>query len=211
MIHVPTPPSSKKSGFTLAEILLAMLVFSIAISTILALLARSIEMVDEVMVKDEAMRLTGAVEQYMNDGLTFKEAYDAIRNGESLYAFQYRGDPSNVDSGGRPAPVPDATGTLGEDFVVAGVVAPAKNFSSSTPANLAREGRLFQVDLEVSSANPTQTVPADPDVLQSTTPPSLSYNHAVIVAHATFYPVSAPGSGTTGGQPAFAYSFAVRR
>lgn len=208
---------SDRQGFTLAELLLAMLVFAIAITTILALLARSIETVDEILVKDEAMRLSGAVEDHF-ENLPFDTSYNIIRsigsgNQVNVFAYLYRGDSENVRDDGTLEPVVSREGVPGEAFeVVPGVRRTSGNF---VPRRLeedlaAREGRLFHVRLTLSPNNPVynegspgSSLPNNPD----------NYPSAVVVVLAEYFaiPNLEADLDDLGNSPAYSYNFAVRR
>ncbi len=207
----------RKSGFTLAEILLAMMVFAIAITTILGLLARSIETADTILVKDEAIALSSAVDSAMSE-MDFATAYDEVRQGSHLYAYHYRAYPNQTpNSDGTLKPYQNMTGTsmIGSDYVVVpGVRLSGDSFlSADMPA---RDGRLFYVELSESEANPysiqngSGNLPANPDAAGSNGYPA--YDSAVIVVFAEFYEVSnttaSPASSAT---PVFSFNFAVRR
>lgn len=203
---------SSRRGFTLAELLLAMLVFAIAITTILALLARSIETVDEILVKDEAMRLSGAVEDHF-ETLPFNTSYNIIRSQESggqinVFAYMYRGDPENTRDDGTLTPVPSREGTPGEDYVV--VAGVRRTSGSFVPRRLeedvdALEGGLYYVRLALSPNNPIDPpLPGDPD----------NYTSAVVVMFAEYFNIPALDATDVddrGLSPAYSYSFAVRR
>lgn len=184
-----------RAGFTLAEILLAMLVFSIAITTILALLARSIETVDDIVLRDEAMRLSSAVEQELSNA-PFAAVYNQFATSGQVFmhAFHYR-----VSNDDQRAPVVDRTIT---DVLILPFVTGVNN---SVPDRFAaREGRYYRVRLSVSPTNP----------LGTNLPPShLDYESAALVLFAEFFPL---GSPSVTGVPAnarevYAYNFAVRR
>jgi len=200
----------KRSGFTLTELLLAMLVFAIAITTILALLARSIETVDEVLLKDEAMRLSGAVEDFYenSDFNTSYIGYKAISRGNRhLVAFNYRGIPNQAQADGSLEPYTELSGVAGEDYVLTPYISyvyPDAAQNTILEDNLdALEGRLFLVDLELSPNNPA-VFNVDPD----------RYNSAVLVLFAEYYPVSSLNNldvDALGISPAYSYTFAIRR
>lgn len=211
MQRIPPKIRSGRQGFTLAELLLAMLVFAIAITTILALLARSIETVDEILVKDEAMRLSGAVEDEF-EKLPFEAVYNWVgrlgtSNEVKIFAYNYRGDPENIrPSDGTLVPVPSRAGTPGEDYVVTPGI--RRISGSFVPQRLeddlaALEGRLFLVRYSLSPNNP------EPMTASSDTYPS-----AVLVLFAEYFPI--PNLNSTnvedlGIAPAYSYNFAVRR
>ncbi len=209
---MPLRRTQDRGGYTLVEILLAMLVFAIAITTILALLARSIEQVNRIVLKDEAMRLSGAVEEYMR-AQPFNTAYGLLASGQVLNAFNYRAAPVTSGSGTEgnlPTrnPPEDRSGIMGTDYwVVPGVSSLPPGDSSLVNFFRAREGRWFKVRLTLSGTNPIADpalMPANPD----------TYPHAVVVIYAEFYAVSNPAvvtPWTQGMTPVFAYNFAVRR
>jgi prepilin-type N-terminal cleavage/methylation domain-containing protein len=207
---------SSRKGFTLAELLLAMLVFAIAITTIIALLARSIETVDEVLVKDEAMRLSGALEEMLE-----REDFDTVYSwavnwaanvGTSkeikVFSFNYRADPNGTPrtQDGSLPPVASRAGTVGEDYII---VPSHRRTVGSFVSKLfqeelaALEGRLFYVRFSLSPNNP-EPLAASSD----------AYPSAVLVFYAEFFPV--PNLDFTdvddlGISPAFSYNLAVRR
>lgn len=220
-----------KAGFTLSEILIAMLVFAIAITTILALLARSIEAVDEIVLKDEAMRLSGTVEAFMSD-IPFNDAYRLVRQNHFLHTFVYAGDPNAGRShDGTMRQIPGdppnfASLTAGEDFVPFPAVwatgrytAPNGNSVNETiSARIAgrtfpaRTGRYFHVRLSISGTNPIPagSLPPNPD----------DYESAVLVVFAEFFPANTPPRNDQhpearfnqpGARSAYSYNFAVRR
>jgi prepilin-type N-terminal cleavage/methylation domain-containing protein len=212
---MPQRMFQRRAGFTLVEVLLAMLVFAIAITTILALLARSIESVNQIVLKDEAMRLSGAVEEYMR-GQPFNTSYGLVGAGRVLHTFNYRAAPVTSGSGSEGnlptrSPPEDRSGIMGKDYwVVPGVSSLPDGDSTLTGFFRAREGRWFKVRLTLSASNPIPlpaNMPPNPD----------NYPHAVVVIYAEFYPVSNPNiptpwlRGTTAVKPVFAYNFAVRR
>ncbi len=210
-----------RAGFTLAEILLSMLVFSIAITTILALLARSIETVDEIVMKDEAMRLSSAVEAFM-DSLAFDSVYQKfVVEGQPLVVYFYRGDPNgslrtrsdaekaNFGEDSTPPPYTGLEGRPGEDFIlVAKARIPGDPYlAGDIPV---KKGNAFRVELTLSSANPVDAA--------SMPPSSATYPAAVLVFDAVFSPdnrnISLAGvdfNTPLGSPPVYEYSFAVRR
>jgi type II secretory pathway pseudopilin PulG len=199
--------SKSKAGFTLAEILLAMMVFAIAISTILALLARSIETADSILVKDEAIALSSAVDSFMSE-LPFAEAFNGVVNGAAPYVFAYQFKArKNGDGTLTPVAVLNDSDQLGSTYLVV----PRVRGSTETELDsevTAREGRLFRVNLEVSPANPlgTNLGGRDPDSVDDTS----GYNSAVLVIFAEFYQVPDTGA-TPATDPVFSFNFAVRR
>lgn len=202
----------KRSGFTLTELLLAMLVFAIAITTILALLARSIETVDEVLLKDEAMRLSGAVEDFF-ENQPFNTSYSRSRavaeDVIQLVAFNYRGIPDQSFNDGALRPYLPLDGIPNEDFVITpNVRYKYVNDAANTVLNStiqAQEGRLFMVKLSISPNNPVAApLPGNPD----------NYSSAVLVLFAEYYPVSSLNNldvDALGISPAYSYTFAIRR
>jgi prepilin-type N-terminal cleavage/methylation domain-containing protein len=186
--------NSGRAGFTLAEILLAMMVFAIAITTILALLARSIETVDEIVLKDEAMRLSSAVEREMTTSLTFNEVYDAINGAPfiEMHAFHYRA----LNDGARTAQ-PDRSE---EDVLIVPFAGP-RNATVPTQEFAAREGRYYRVRLTLSPTNPeTLTATAD------------TYPSAALVLFAEFIPLGGPTLELPADpRVVYSYNFAVRR
>lgn len=206
-----------RAGFTLAEILLAMMVFAIAITTILGLLARSIETADSILVKDEAIGLSSAVDSYMSE-LDFREAYDLVVNaaptGGYLYAYRYRAYPSAVRTDGTLNAYPDLKDTdqLGTDYVVVSGVRPPGDARLADDVD-SRDGRIFQVHLSVPDANPfSGTLPSDPDQMSGSTG-FPAYDEAVLVIYAEFYQVNGVGAklNTSSVTPDFSFNFAVRR
>ena len=190
MIQISTS-TQRRAGFTLAEILLAMLVFAIAITTILALLARSIETVDEIVLKDEAMRLSSAVERELIN-MEFDVVYNAITSNPfiEMHAFHYR-----VNTNDR-LPQPDRTV---EDVIILPFADGVNEEVNDEFA--ARDGRYFRVRLTLSPTNPT-----------TPTPTADEYPSAALVVFAEFIPLGAPGI-TTPATPrvVYSYNFAVRR
>lgn len=200
-MHPVSPPElrNRRAGFTLSEILLAMLVFAIAISTILALLARSIEAVDEIVLKDEAMRVSSAVEIAARS-LSFNDFYTEVvsRSGTSspmiVYAFSQRDvGPRAVFRSDNPIP-PRYANLEPPIFLTSEQLRVAAN---------QREGRIFKVTLTVSETNPAGNVnlPANPD----------QYESAVVVVLADFHPVGNIETPVPGPRVAHSYHFAVRR
>lgn len=227
-----TSPASKHA-FTLAELLLAMLVFAIAISTILALLARSIETADEILLKDEAMNLTTSLEGYM-EALPFFDAADSLNayeivqdtNRGALYAFQYAGDLSatpNADGSLVPYEI-TAGSELGTDYTITPTVRDPDEESTELTSEIdARVGRVFYVILSESLANPFTeenglgALPADPNA-DADTDGLPDYDSAVLVIQAEFYAfptvLSSDAAITNildNSDPVFSYNFAVRR
>ena len=197
--------SKSKAGFTLAEILLAMMVFAIAISTILALLARSIETADSILIKDEAIGLSSTVDSYMSE-LPFVTAFGAVEQGINLYTYRYRAEPQS-DGSLAPYPVVGSSAQLGSDYVIVSGVRPSTDPDLDADIE-AIEGRLFYVKLTVSDANPlgNDITNRDPISVDATT----GYNSAVLVIFAEFYVV--PNTSITPtGSPVFSFNFAVRR
>ena len=206
-----SPKTDARSGFTLAEILLAMLVFAIAITTILALLARSIETVDEIVLRDEAMRLSSAVERELSQ-IPFRRLYQSFAPHDSavreMHAFQYRIDPTTRN------PVAN----LGVDtFAVVPFAHPVggngwhqdvETPNPQEPFNV-RDGRYFRVRLSVSPTNPIPPgdMPADSD------DPNDLYESAALVLFAEFIPMGGPLAGAVPASPrgVYSYNFAVRR
>jgi type II secretory pathway pseudopilin PulG len=217
-----------RAGFTLAEILLAMLVFAIAISTILALLARSIEMADEILLKDEAINLSSALDAYMTE-LPFIDAYNIIYDAQPdagvLYAFQYRGDlteaPRTSDSNLEPYALSDAS-ILGQSYTITPAIREPGTGELATD-NAEREGRLFRVELSQSPANPyfiqrggspTNLIPLpdNPNDASASVTGFPNYDSAVLVLFAEFYPVPIVGFEPDDDvEPVFSFNFAVRR
>ncbi len=209
--------SHSRSGFSLAEILLSMLVFAIAISTILALLARSVETADEIVLKNEAIDLSSSLDAYLSDQ-AFIDVYDLVRDTDRgfLYAYSYRGDlGASLQTDGSLAPhtlQPDSE--LGIDYDITPAIRDPDD-PDITQAQLdaedqAREGRLFYVRLSVSPANPFgEVLPPNPN---ATSGSSVVYDSAVLVIYAEFLPI--PVFGFTPGadaDPVFAFNLAVRR
>lgn len=188
-----SPKPDTRAGFTLAEILLAMLVFSIAITTILALLARSIETVDEIVLKDEAMRLSSALERELINA-DFNVVYDQINDNPYVYrhAFHYR-----VSNDDQRNPVPDRN-------VTNVLILPFSTGANNTVTNefAAREGRYFRVRLSLSPTNPAP--------LENTAD---EYPSAALVLFAEFIPVGGPMVTPIpdGARVVYSYNFAVRR
>jgi prepilin-type N-terminal cleavage/methylation domain-containing protein len=209
----PSPDKTQdRSGFTLTELLLAMLVFAIAITTILALLARSIETVDEVLLKDEAMRLSSAVEDFFENqdfNTSYRNSLRATKDQIQLVAFSYRGIPDDVHTSGTLKPYVPLDGTVNEDWVLTPWVgyrlASDVNNTELNSVIRAQEGRLFLVRLRVSPNNPvTASLPNFAD----------TYPSAVLVLYAEYYPVSSLNNmdvDALGTSPAFSYTFAIRR
>ena len=190
-----TQTSYSRAGFTLAEILLAMLVFAIAITTILALLARSIETVDEIVLKDEAMRLSSAVERELSNA-SFQNVYSQFTspNPVFMHAFHYR--VSNDDD---RIPVVDRDVS---DVLILPYATGADNNVNAEFA--ARDGRYFRVRLTVSPTNP----------LGITLPPEHEdYDSAALVLFAEFIPLGSPTIETVpaSARVVYSYNFAVRR
>lgn len=203
--HIPSTCRIRRAGFTLAEILLAMLVFAIAITTILALLARSVETAQEILTKDEAIGLSSSVENFMTS-IPFLEAYQLLPANPAappgvLFAYQYRSDPNT----GNPVADPD------EDYEVVPWASKSTDLPSLNALSPALESRLFKVALRVSPANPAptgQVLHPDPN-----TGNPLNYNSAVVVVYAEFYPVPTYDFDpiARGLEPVFSFNFAVRR
>ena len=212
----PFSPSRRRfldrGGFTLAEILLAMLVFSIAISTILALLARSIETADEILLKDEAINLSSALDAYMTE-LPFEDAYDIIESSQPdpgfVYAYQYRAIPNTDQGDGTLAPFTGdlTTSTMGVDYVIT----PGIRDTIPPAESAAREGRLFHIRLSESPANPygikngVGNLPSDPN------DPGDFYDEAILVVFAEFVPVPVAVAPAADADSVFSFNFAVRR
>jgi prepilin-type N-terminal cleavage/methylation domain-containing protein len=202
--------SKSKAGFTLAEILLAMTVFAIAISTILALLARSIETADSILIKDEAIGLSSAVDSFMNEQ-AFATVYEDVLSGKGLFAYHYRANPGSTRADGTLTSYPtiQATDQLGVNYVVVSGVRADAVTPELTADAAALEGRLFYVKLSVSEANPFGTsLPANPDTVVSGVP---AYNSAVLVIFAEFFLVPTTVAPTGNPTPVFSFNFAVRR
>jgi Tfp pilus assembly protein PilV len=203
--------SPSKNGFSLAELLLAMLVFAIAITTILALLARSIETVDEILLKDEAMRLSGALENFFEE-TPFNDSYNILSSGDRLFTYMYRGDlnaAARADGTLVPYTSRDQYSDTGEQNFTA-VPSVRRLTGATAPAELtadlsALQGRLFYVKLQISPNNPVDvgSMGANPD----------TYPSAVVVVFAEFYPVPTLETDVdaVGISPAYSYTFAVRR
>ncbi|MCC5845963.1 MAG: hypothetical protein JJU05_17080 [Verrucomicrobia bacterium] len=170
-----------------------MLVFAIAITTILALLARSIETVDEIVLKDEAMRLSSAVERELTQ-MPFNQIYNDIYpdNVIEMHAFHYRANNDN-----NRTPQPDRT----VDNVLVVPLARRAN-EGVDPEFAARDGRYFRVRLRLSPTNPTDLV-ANVD----------SYPSAALVLFAEFIPLGSPATTSIPGSArvVYSYNFAVRR
>ncbi len=211
-VSVPLKPSQTKAGFTLTELLLAMLVFAIAITTILALLARSIETVDEVLLKDEAMRLSGAVEDFFENqdfNTSYRNSLRAANDQIQLVAFNYRGIPGDAHFNGTLRPYLPLGGVINEDWVltpwVSFKLASEVNNAQLNSVIRAQEGRLFLVKLSVSPNNPVS--PPLPNFADT-------YASAVLVLFAEYYPVSSLDNldvDALGISPAYSYTFAIRR
>lgn len=206
----PTSPTAKrqnKQGFSLAETLLAMLVFSIAITTILGLLAASINTVNRIALQDEAMRLSTAVEREIRKD-PFVQAYTAIRDGRLYYAFHYRAHPTDVRSEGTQAALSDAqwaaltTRVPGQDYLVLPSVRLDKTTTEFDEDAAALNGRMFAVRIRLSPTNPISNPPNNPD----------DYDFAVIVGHADYFAVASKNDDPLDGrEPVYSYNFAIRR
>lgn len=204
--------TTQTSGFTLTELLLAMLVFAIAITTILALLARSIETVDEVLLKDEAMRLSGAVEDYFENqdfNTSYQNSLQVSTDAIQLVAFSYRGIPDDPHPDGTLKPYLPLGGVVNEDWVLTPWVS-YKFANAGSNAQLesvidSLEGRLFLIKLSISPNNPIAApLTNNPD----------AYASAVLVLFAEYYPVSSLENldvDALGISPAYSYTFAIRR
>jgi|GEM_PF-1097766 len=236
MSRLKSPQS--RSGFTLAEILLAMMVFAIAITTILALLARSIETADSIIVKDEAISLSSAVDSYMS-GLPFYDltdplnAYSSVQDSgrRLLYTYQYRAIPNTDRGDGTPEVFTGdmSDSVVGTDYIiVSGVRDPSVPIQRGYLATDigAIESRFFLVSLEVSPANPFNgTLDPNPNAAGGSDGFPV-YDSAVLVIFAEFYSVSpttetdkndlidvnnTPSNPDDDLTPVFSFNFAVRR
>ncbi len=204
--------TNRRSGFTLAEILLAMLVFAIAITTILALLARSIETVDDIVLKDEAMRLSSAVERELTQ-IPFRDLYESFAPHSTseryMHAFHYRVIPSNRQP---------QTDRASQEFQVVPFAHPFDQGGNDWRPSVdkpdpsepfqARDGRYFRVRLSVSPTNPK-----DKDDEKETPSNADNYESAALVLFAEFIPLGSPAVTTVPNtaRVVYSYNFAVRR
>lgn len=206
---------SRRSGFSLTEVLLAMLVFVVAVGTILALLTRNIEMVNRLSMENEAMRLGATLEQRFSRQAQregFGNFYASVENGATYYCYHYNGGTGTSLIDGEYLPNPlyplPENAALGEDYIVVPSARPA------TGANLTRigdevvalDGTLFMVELERldEGSHPGAGFPP----VSAT-----AANSAVIVIQASFYPVGAVGITVDPAEvdPTYEYILAVRR
>lgn len=226
----PSFHSPRKAGFTLAEILLAMMVFAIAITTILGLLARSIETADSILIKDEAISLSSAVDEFMaqlpfydpNEPLS---SYTLVRDQTALFAYKFR---ANQITGNplTPHPIIAQGEVMGVNYLVVPKVREEGN-TELTDEIEALDGRMFLVKIQPSEANPFGKDLKDPSLSNPNDTDSNGlpvYDSAVLVVFAEFFqvpPSVAIDSGLFSAfseriknkevSPVFSFNFAVRR
>ena len=204
---------SSKSGFTLVEILLAMMVFAIAISTILALLARAMETADEILLKNEAIDLGSALESYLTEQ-PFEDVYGIVADSSKgfVYAFQYAGelDPNDTSDTLAPHSI-EADSKVGQDYTITPAIR-EPDAGQLAAEEAVRQGRLYRVELTVSEANPFgTTLPSNPNA-DSDSDGMPDYESAVLVIQAEFYPIPVIGFDPPEEvEPVFSFNLAVRR
>lgn len=208
----------RRAGFTLMEVLLAMLVFVTAITTILALLIRSVEKVNEVVKQDQAVRLTSTVENFFNK-IGFDSTYNTVfvNNEVNYVAFRYRADPTRMrtDSALFGLDTPEAVPDANNEHVMFPAFWPkdyagSAGWPSEWETNLnqdfaARDGNAFWVVVEEVVAPggypPTSAGINDP----------VNYPAAVVMLRASFYDLFSLSSSETVGDPIHTHTFGVRR
>ncbi len=123
-----TPASSKKSGFTLLETVIAIGVLAVLLTGFLAVFGPAAAGIRRAINVQEADRLASTLERELvtvrsaSHTTGFAKAYEWIQDSYSadkaIFVYQYRGDPGNPRPDGTLPVVPTTTGTPGKDFVV---------------------------------------------------------------------------------------------
>lgn len=158
---------SRRRGFSLVEVALAVTIVSIVILAAIGLLVPAQRAIDDVLGTDQATRLRTEIEKELsvvrpgeNYTSGFDKAYKIVqKSGEAdglLCAFFYRSEKPTGAAGsgatqtdGRLKPYAGAIDDKrpGEDYLVQAAVMPLSKFESEQQLRDAIEGRLFLVRL----------------------------------------------------------------
>lgn len=126
-----TPASSKKSGFTLLETVIAIGVLAVLLTGFLAVFGPAAAGIRRAINVQEADRLASTLERELvtirggssaSNSSGFEKAYEWIEGSysakDAIFVYQYRGDPGNPRPDGTLPVVATTTGQPGKDYVV---------------------------------------------------------------------------------------------
>lgn len=180
----PTRPlrTHRNRAFTLVEVVLALGVFAILIVGCIALLSLSSNSLRDVVTRDEAVHLTSALKQHLNQ-LSFDTTYKMVYDKSAVYVCTYRAQPQGTtNADGTPIRYSGSARNSGEGYVVVPTVREAQDLLLKSNDLPSREGRIFRVKLSPSSTNP---VPAAS--LPST---AATYTESILTVQAQFFPLN---------------------
>lgn len=153
----PTQPSPRRSGFTLAETVIAIGIVAGLITVFFAVFALATQGVKQAISVQEADRLAYALEEELTTlrggeattyGTGFNKAFDWIQaatpDGTVVVVYQYRGIASSTRADGTLTPYTSEGGVAGQDFVVQTVARRADD-AFLQPDLDALEGRVYAV------------------------------------------------------------------
>ena len=233
---------SKSKGFTLMETVIAIGVLAVMLTAFMAVFGPATRGIRRSINAQEADRLTNALERELSTnrplGATaeattaFHKAYDWIigshNNNTVVFAYQYRGIPSQLRADGTMEPYLSRGGQAGQDYVVQPMLRRRGDALLSQDLR-ALEGRVFFVKMTqlifdgTNGLRPGQAGIISPPQGQTalTGTGADSYPDAVIPYMAEFYEIQTtdPSFLAAGGRfnlanytkPIFARNMAVRR
>lgn len=119
-------------GFTLMETVIAIGVLAVLLTGFLAVFTPATQGIRQSLNSQQADRFASVFETELttlrddqeprNATSGFEKAFDWIKNSgqsaNSIFVYQYRGEPSNLRNDGTPTPVPDAIQLAGRDYVL---------------------------------------------------------------------------------------------
>lgn len=152
----------KKSGFTLMETVIAIGVLAVMLTAFMAVFGPATRGIRRAINVQEADRLTSALEKELSTNrpaqtaggaeatTAFHKAYEWIEEShqaaETVFAYQYRGNPNELRRDGTMKPYVNKSGSAGKDFVVQPMF--RRRSDSLLEEDLrALEGRVFYVKM----------------------------------------------------------------
>lgn len=171
-----SPGSGRNRAFTLVEVVLALGVFAVLIVGCIALLSLSSNNLRDVVTRDEAVHLTSALKQHLNQ-LNFDTAYKLVRDNSAVYVCSYRAQSQGTNPDGTPTRYAGTARSAGEAYVVVPTVREAQDVLLKSNDLPSREGRIFRVKLGLSVTNPVTALPSS----------SSLYTEGVLTVQAQFF------------------------